>query len=807
MTLDSTAAAARPPGPRRRGTRRLGTRRRVAGVLALIVFLLAAAGPARAVSAVDAGTAAGKQAGRAQGAVTGDGPLVVLGIGGLTWADISPATTPHIWRLAERSAKGDLSLRTTRSTSCALDGWLTLGAGRRAGTKLPTKRSVRCPAMPRIEPAGHDSGHRAGREPVPAEVTGWGAYRTFNSHQAYQAKPGTLATTVAADDGMCTLAIGPGAATALADRSGTVQRYLEAGTVPSPGGPHRLGTCPLSLVDLGSVGDSSWLPNSDTTSWVAGDHRAKNTVPDALTLGNDSERDRLAAAVRATQLRDADRMVGRYVHALPHDASVMLLGLSDSSYSPQLGAIMIAGGGRHGLLTSDSTRRRGLVQLTDVTPTITRLLGEKRHPAFVGTPATHADQAATKANGPDSTLDEVNSLREDALKASLVHDSVGAFSIWLDIAFYVFFILVALGLYRGRRDTSTAARRTGRSRAACWTALALGAVPAGTFVANLAPWARGPHPVALLAAGILVGAAAVFAVTLIRPWGRTWLGRVGALGLVTAGILGVDVATGSHLQLNSLLGYNAIVGGRFYGIGNLAVALYIVGALMGTAALVSPLRRRGAAVAVATVLGLATVTVIGEPAWGAKVGGTIAAVAGFGVLVLLLAGVRLGIRRLVAVAVIALAALFAVAGLDYLRPPGQRSHFGIFFQHVLSGDMGEVIARKLEANLSILVINPLLSLLVPVGFVMIALVLGWAARWRRRWPRGARAAERFAGRLPEAADRRPALGLGLAATSMALAVGLVITDSGAAVPATGFMLLIPMLVAACGDIPAETSRS
>lgn len=121
--------------------------------------------------------------------------------------------------------------------------------------------------------------------------------------------------------------------------------------------------------------------------------------------------------------------------------------------------------------------------------------------------------------------------------------------------------------------------------------------------------------------------------------------------------------------------------------------------------------------------------------------------------------------------------------------------------------MGEVIARKLEANLSILVINPLLSLLVPVGFVMIALVLGWAARWRRRWPRGARAAERFAGRLPEAADRRPALGLGLAATSMALAVGLVITDSGAAVPATGFMLLIPMLVAACGDIPAETSRS
>src|SRR5699024_8714402 len=155
-------------------------------------------------------------------------------------------------------------------------------------------------------------------------------------------------------------------------------------------GPHRLGACDLTMIDLGSIGDSSWLDAADTTSRAAGVSRPDNTVPDAAESGGDEERKRLSAAVEATQLQDADELLGRYLQAMPDDATVMLLGLADSSPSPRLTTVMISGPDEsHGLLTSDSTRRTGLMQITDVAPTVLGLLGIDREPGFVGTEAVY----------------------------------------------------------------------------------------------------------------------------------------------------------------------------------------------------------------------------------------------------------------------------------------------------------------------------------------------------------------------------------------------------------------------------------
>ncbi|MDQ3628515.1 MAG: hypothetical protein M3419_06875, partial [Actinomycetota bacterium] len=63
--------------------------------------------------------------------------VVVVGVPGLDWSDVSARRTPVLWRLAERAGTGSLSSRGTSSYACPRDGWATLGAGNRAGVGGP----------------------------------------------------------------------------------------------------------------------------------------------------------------------------------------------------------------------------------------------------------------------------------------------------------------------------------------------------------------------------------------------------------------------------------------------------------------------------------------------------------------------------------------------------------------------------------------------------------------------------------------------------------------------------------------------
>ncbi|WGW12894.1 hypothetical protein LWF01_03725 [Saxibacter everestensis] len=745
--------------------------------------------------------------------VSGNDPLVVFGLAGLTFDDIDPNKTPNLWKLAERSALGNLSVRTVRSTSCPVDGWLTISAGRRSGTQITEDQEQRCPQMPDIAAGKSDR-----NTPVSATVDGYEDYTLFNAARDYNAVPGQLSAALADMGHSCSLAIGAGAATALADAQGNVPKYLPAGSVPDS-----LDECPLTMVDLGALGDSGWIPGSDSTVATSGGD-ASNVLPGQEPKRDDGTADapaapeptaeevaRAADALHERQLSAADAALGKYLASTPENTAVMVTGLSDSSGDPALRAVMVSQpGGNEGLLTSASTRREGLVQLTDMTPTMLNLMGYGRDGDFIGTPAQYAKKTTeiTDDDTPNvATIDSVKALRIQATASSIVHGSTGTFSIFLDTLHYIFFGLLGIGLFAGWRSSrlNRAAASSGRASALAWVGLVLAAIPLGSFLANLVPWADSTSPRLALLGSLVVATAAVLAVVLAGPWRRSWLGRVGALGLLTAITLGVDVAAGSQLQLNSLLGYNPIVAGRFYGLGNMAVALFIVGALMGTAAVVSPLVRTGhsrRAALVSAAIGVACVGVLGNPSWGAKFGGTIAALAGFIVLVLMLLKIRLNFRRLLIVGVVALAALVGIAGLDYLRPAEQRSHFGLFFGQLLDGEVFGVLGRKLTANLSIISINPLLSLIVPCALLVLGLFLGWCYRWQRT----RRLSQRWAGVLPSVLDDSAAIRAGFCATMLALLAGLVITDSGIAVPATGLMLLIPTLVALnAGKVKEMTS--
>ena len=147
--------------------------------------------------------------------------VVVVGLSGLRWSEVSPAATPTLWRLAAQGSVGSLVDYAVLPLTCPADGWLTLGAGARAQSE---HTNAACGGFPAVV-AAHGG----------AEVPGLGALESYN--QRFHDNPdwGLLAGAAG-----CATAVGPGAALALADRAGHVASYLPLG-----GRPHRRGAVPL----------------------------------------------------------------------------------------------------------------------------------------------------------------------------------------------------------------------------------------------------------------------------------------------------------------------------------------------------------------------------------------------------------------------------------------------------------------------------------------------------------------------------------------------------------------------------------
>lgn len=746
--------------------------------------------------------------------------VVVIGAAGLTLSDLSPDGTPHLWDAFSRGAAANLAVRTLTPATCAAAGWLSLGAGARMHSVdltpdwfSPLLADTSCPRM--VDPVpvtdeDDDAEAAAGAADAPGTAgtplaSGPAAFPDFervtlvNEGSGYSALPGAFthsaataseaSTTLGTEsDTWCTAAYGRGAAYAAADPEGRVTNWAPAtALIGDSDDAHTatLDTCALTLIDAGTAADQTWEPNA----WHAWNDEA---------LGR----------TRTGQIAALDQRVGRILAQVPESQDVIIAGVGDADYPSRLRALIALGPSYEpGVLRSTSTRQPGLVQLTDVLPAALGSLGLRAQgtsPARYDVDTSGLSEALAAGDGGGASEEaaqaRMDRLVADSRKAGTVHTHAQTFSVTLDVLHYALTLLLAGLLLEpviGRLRARSVRTRDRLRRGGAWAAFVLGLIPMGSFLAGLLPWGRVPAPGWGLTGAIVVGTAMLVAVGIAGPWRRTWAGRVAAVSLTTAVVLVVDVAVGSRLQFDALMGYNPIVAGRFYGLGNQGAALFLVAALLGLGIVAARLQDAGRTVTARVlvgVFGLASVFVLGNPAWGAKFGGTIAALVGFTVLLLSLLRIRVSLVRLAAIGAGALAIIVGVAGLDYLRPPAQRSHFGNFFAQALDGQLIDVIARKLEANLRIIVINPALALIVPLA----AFTILFSLAYLRRFASTARLARPWAGTLPEALAH-PTVHAGFLSAVIALGVGLVITDSGVAVPATGGMMLVPMLLVLCAE--------
>ena len=750
-------------------------------VLALALLLVLAGTSAQATSTAQAQPAT-STAGHAPTApavgTDPDAPMVVIGVAGLSWSDLSDET-PTLARFAE-GAIGSLVVRSVHPVTCPVDGWLALSSGSRAADERGPCRDL--------------------SEPVSEELPDWDDVTAQVAEQSYDARLGLLRSVLDAGQ-VSAAAIGPGAAVALAGADGTVTDY-------QPLAERELSAQITDTADVADllVIDAGRIIEPDTEPEVEDDNDA--TRPEALAR-QDQVRlvdDRLAQILDGLRATSPDG-------TLP---TVLLAGLADSGESG-LRVLSVTGPDvPAGLLSSSSTRQPGYVMATDLFTTVVEhfdLSDEVPAGAAMGAPVLVEPGAADDGG---ARLEQVI---DSDLHAQAVSPIVPVYFLLLVLVNLALFATVTLVLKRSTANRIGAAlsRRFGTRRGVQWlrhrlnrpvpalrtlrtVALGIGALPISSYLANLLPWWRTHPPVLALAVLILATDALIVAIALLGPWRRHTFGPAAFVAGVTAVVLAVDVVTGATMQISAVMGISALVGARFYGMNNTSFALFTVATVMVTMVAANPLvltGRRKLAAAVVLVIGVVATALDGAPAFGADFGGPPALLAAFGMMALLALGVRLNWRRVLGVIVLAGLASVALAFVDWLGPPEDRTHLGRFFQTVLDGGLWEVIWRKLDQNISIVFGNRPLTILAICGVLTVVYVLARPIRAALTSPGGGEFAWLSAGNPISVMGRdAPMLKPGLVALAVALGVGMAINDSGIAIAAIGVSLGVPLLITA-----------
>jgi len=267
------------------------------------------------------------------------------------------------------------------------------------------------------------------------------------------------------------------------------------------------------------------------------------------------------------------------------------------------------------------------------------------------------------------------------------------------------------------------ARRRQCARWLAFPALVGLALPIGLLVCPVAGVGQTRQLAAACAASVAIGLLAFLL-------GRGTQGpRI--LLLIGAATIVADPLLGSPLIRFSPLGFGAVTGARFYGIGNEyagvlgAMAPIYLGLLLGG----HP--RVGWAAALA---GAIVVLVVGAPWGGANWGGCVSVAAGLLAMWVALAP-RNRWRRVLVAACGLLVAAALPATLDLLQPEHSRSHIGAAASALIAGQLDatrDTAVRKLEMNWRMAQLASWWWLLAPVGLLGIwELVRRSKERWRQ----------------------------------------------------------------------------
>lgn len=751
---------------------------------------------------------------RLERGVSSTGRVLIVSIPRLTWPQVATGDLPNLDRFLEESAVGDLSLRTLGPRTSLSEGYITMGAGNRAGVRNSDAGQMSAPTDPYENGTAADAyRRRTGWEPTGELLQmAIASINAANSRYLYGAVPGSLGTALN-DAKYRPSVIGnvdvelSGASPGNSDRAASARESgdpsdetgvdahvpTDAGAIePSTGGnsPAGLmmmdgrGQVPLGVVSSGlltrnpdapfgvtlsttgvlSAFDDVW--GSKAVSLVelsdlerADQYRARATDAQAQTFVDDS-------------LQRTDALLGELLQRTEPGDLVIVVSPAAPRAGETLTPLAIRGPGFvSGTLSSGTTRRAGYVTLSDLAPTILGHLGIAKPESMTG--------AAIVATNDGSTSPARFETFIERNRATHFRDAAAmTITVLFVIQQVVLCSLVLAALIRGT---------TRLRRSAALLGLLTMCLPVVTFALGIGRVYRVTFWPYL---ALMYLAAALLAFVSIRIGARADERRRAVLTpmipvALTWVVLVVDICTGGRLQLNTVFGYSPEVAGRFAGFGNPAYSLLSMGSVILACGMWAyfdgdrpgPVRRR-LLVGIVVLFGV-TVIADGHPSLGSDVGGVLSIIPTAFLVVWLLLGRRIRLR---VVALAGVATLFAVgvfAAIDLQRPAAEQTHLGRLV-HSTFGSGGGVsllttIERKINANVTVLT-HSVWSWTIPLALVVLARI-----SWRR--PRIMNP------HLPDTPATRAALWGGV---SMCV-LGMAVNDSGISIPAVMFMLFLPYI--------------
>lgn len=466
---------------------------------------------------------------------------------------------------------------------------------------------------------------------------------------------------------------------------------------------------------------------------------------------------------KSLALSELDKFIGNLILSYGFEDTLYMIvtptPAPESGPREELTPILIFGDGfSKGLLTSATTRRRGVITLVDLAPTIANQFNSDiaSPKGITGSLVRHIE--SNKDFGQLQSLNKYTVLI-DGLRPSLVFAFIA-----LQVAAFIFAGLVLwTGAYT---DWLFKTART--------LLVSVMVVPVSFFLVGLLVMKveTGPYLITLLATIVTLTTLSVLLF-------KDKLILILAISIATYLVIVFDILFGAKLNMNTVLGYSPIIAGRFYGIGNQAMSILLAVSLV----LVASLRdiKRNDSIYMNTfqfLLFTLTLVIVGLPDLGANTGGTITFLAAFWAAYVYYKKKGLDIMDALKAFGALIIFFIAAVGVDMLFSAGSESHLTRMVSRLQEGgylDFYLTVKRKFLTNWRIFKYSSWSYLfMIIIGlFVMLRL--------------------RPVGGLNDLFKKYPAF---LAATTGCLIgsfIGLVTNDSGISIPALILSYFLPVV--------------
>lgn len=651
----------------------------------------------------------------------------------VTWDDLNSEKTPNIWQAAREAGVGDINARSRAKDETGepsiVEGALTLSAGAWAKIDTSAYSAYNIDEFFERGDAGSAYTRMIGEPLLDDRIVYLGLPKTIaaNASNSFTFNPGLLGSTIRKAGGL-TAAFG-NSDLGYSDEAQRIMRPAALVAMDTNG-----------RVMQGDISEQMLLRDLDSPYGVRSNLEHLNTklrelralVSSAKTGfividPGDLYRARNNAQYTSPKVADSHwrnaltYLDQTYVIAKEAYPNATIIVSAQAARAPGarlegFGPLIISGT-KAGVLTSDSTKRAGLVTNLDLSASILDILSLPKPVEALGQPITSTSEfslhlVGKSANTADNRINLLKKMNATALAVELNRAPV------LNTFIFSIVFILALGAFviiRSKHWNPKWAKFARR-------ALKIGIItvlsfPAASWLMFLVyRWPASQQQAINQFLGVLC---AIVVFNLLLTWRFKGGIALILLSVSTTVIISIDQLLGAPASFTSFFGYSPIQAFRFYGIGNEGAAVFFGAAVIGIVLTLDQMReakwiesfkRYGI-----LLIGFVVTFISAAPNLGANVTVALWGTVGFAGLFFLVNGKKIDFKRVLLIALAALLMIGLIVAIDRFTP--SNSHLARSISSAEEGGIErftEIVVRKVETNLRVLTATNMVFLLIAV---------------------------------------------------------------------------------------------